>query len=327
MVVVVFTSKKALTSKLEPLAKSRVFDFSIKSPDQYKKTSSVSTGNLLFYLDSSDFSEKDILKAVRSCRNSGNKRIGIIDQATVYKDPARLFHEGAADYIGKLAIQTNLTSQRIRGAINYCDFPEEPPAINIKKEISRDWKLSGKSWKNIKSGQEYTFCFMFVEIDLLDEWRKKSGRAHLDEVKAQFQKHIQQVCARIDGKLWMWMDLGGLILFPFDGKSCNPILNGLELVVNRTIISAEEFNFHTVIKYRIALHIGNTVYKTRGNTGTIVSDTVNFLFHLGHQFAKAGNFYLTEPVCEFIPKGFEDCFVSAGSFEEMPISRMRLPVS
>ena len=181
-------------------------------------------------------------------------------------------------------------------------------------------------WKNIRSGKEYTFVFLYVEIDLVDEWRKKSGKAHMNEVLTAFHTHIDREVGRLGGKVWMWMESSGLVLFPFDGESIPMIEAGMKLILDRTIISAEYYTYNTLITYRMAIHVGNTVYRPRGDTGTLVSGTVNFLFHLGQKFLKPGNFLVTETAAPFIPEGLADCFRPAGTFEQTKILRMRLPV-
>ena len=327
MKVIVFSTKQSLIGKLKPVEKTRLFDYRTADPKDLKKTLADAQGQALVYLDTSQFTLAQITRTLKTSVENNAFRIGIIDGAGTIEDPGTLFHLGAVDYLSKKIVQQGVSAPRFQKAISFCDFEEISEEETARKAPESTWKLSGPSWTNVKSGNEYTFCFMFVEIDLKDEWKNKSGRAHLDEVKAAFQKHVQKFAGALSGKIWMWMDLGGLILFPFDGKRCDPILDGISLILNRPIISAEEYRYHTTISYRLALHIGNTIYRSRGNTGTIVSDTVNFLFHLGQKFAQPGNFYLTEPVTRFIPEKFEECFVPAGTFEEIPISRMRLPVS
>lgn len=322
--LVVFTTKKTFSEKLASLKRSKLVSFSIENPGTIDARVSAARTPLMAYLDIGNFSSKEIEN--RIAQSNEFLKIGIIDSAGVVGDPAALLHAGAIDYIGKKLLQEGITAKRLKNVVEYCDYPVGTGDIDRHIQNRIQWKLSGSDWKNVKSGQEYTFCFMFVEIDLIDEWKRKSGAAHLDEVRSIFQKHIHQFAEQLSGKIWMWMDLGGLILFPFDGKRCDPILSGIRTVLNRTVISADHYRYNTLISYRTALHIGNTVYKSRGNTSTIVSDAVNFLFHFGHQFAQPGNFYLTEPVIPFIPEGFEDCFTHAGEFEDVEIRRMRLPV-
>jgi hypothetical protein len=322
--VIVFTSKPSLIGKLKNLEKTSLFEFRISDPKELKKTITEAEGDTLVYLDTSAFTESQITRTLKSSQEQQLFRLGVLDETGSVDDPGNLIHLGAVDYLSKKTVQQGITASRLNKALSFCGFKEREEAEQAKPDSN--WKLSGTSWKNVKSGQEYTFCFMFIEIDLIDEWKNKSGRRHLDEVKAAFQKHVQEFADSLSGKIWMWMDLGGLILFPFNGKTCEAILGGIRLVLSKPIISAEKYPYHTTISYRLALHIGNTTYRARGHTGTIISDTVNYLFHLGHKFAKPGNFYLTEPVARYIPESLRECFIPADSFEGLAISRMRLPV-
>ncbi len=327
MNVLVFTTSVSLRNAFKAVDKSRSFTIHTEDPKRFRKTLTALRGNTLIYLDASQFSETQITRALKDQTIGEQVRIGIVDKTGIIEDPASLFQQGAVDYLPKALLQRGITATRLKKAVSFCDFTEvqaEEPATTQEKA---DWILSGTSWSGIKSGNEYTFCLMYVEIDLIDEWKNKSGSTHLDEVKAAFHQHMEQFADEFSGKIWMWMDLYGLILFPFDGKKCDQIIECMRLILNRTIISAEKYNYTTTISYTLVLHIGNTIYKSRGNTGTIVSDTVNFLFHTGHQFAEPGNLYLTEPVHQFIPQCLADCFLSSGTFEGVSIRRMRSVVT
>lgn len=123
----------------------------------------------------------------------------------------------------------------------------------------------------------------------------------------------------------MWNEYGGVALFPFETTTCRPVYTAIRMVLNRLIISCEEFPFSTLINYRLALHLGETPYHERGNTGTIVSDTVNFIFHLGQKFAKPGQLYITKEILDRMNGGFRDLFLEEGIFEHRTIYRMRSP--
>jgi hypothetical protein len=129
----------------------------------------------------------------------------------------------------------------------------------------------------------------------------------------------------MNGRVWMWMDFCGLVLIPFDGERCEAVLSCLRMVMNRVIISAEECDLGILLSYRIALHIGNTVYRARGDTGTIISDSINSIFHLGQKFARPGHFLVTENAEPFIPAGVRDLFRSEGVYEGRMIYRLALP--
>lgn len=324
MELAIFTKSKAVKTYFNPLLKSRTHSAEILDPAQLEQVLKQNQSGLFVYVDVSGLEETARDSFLQSFPRRKKIRVGIVDPTGLIDDIGRLFHSGAVDYLGKRALTQTFSAKRLDAALRLMPF-KDSRVDSEKAEVSTDWKLSGNKWSGIRSGQEYTFCFLFVEIDLIDEWKRKSGQEHLDNVKKAFYRHIERVVSPLSGRIWMWMDMGGLVLFPFDGKQCPAILTCFKLVLDRVIISAEEFTYGTIISYRIALHIGNTVYKARGNTGTIVSGDINFLFHVGQKFAKPGHFYLTEPAVRFIPKGLESCFVDAGVFEDVSMTRMKHP--
>ena len=160
---------------------------------------------------------------------------------------------------------------------------------------------------------------------MVEEWKKKSGRAHIDKILDIFHRHIEKTFVPYGGKIWMWMNHGGLVLFPFNGENCTFLEACLRLVLNRRIISIEEYGYNTLITYKMAVHIGNTIYKTRGETGEIISDSINFLFHIGKKYAEKERFYVTESVKPFMPQGLAELFKQNGDFEGVKMYSLRLP--
>lgn len=280
------------------------------------------------YVDLSKKNDAAVKKALTALSKQKDIICGVIDPEGRITDPATLFHDGFADYLGKNTLAQGLDAKRLNRVLTFArrnlpqaEEPEEQAAA-LSDIIS-----SGKGWKYVKPGTEYTFCFMFVELDLTYEWKNKSGKIHLSKVSADFLKFIQKSVEPYQGNVWLWGEFGGIILFPFDGTSVDAIQLCYKLILNRTIISVEDFRYSTPVSIRMALDIGNTVYQKRGETGGIVSDTINFMFHLGKKFLPPGNFYLTDRSRRYIPKGMGGCFQKAGVFENVEIYRMRLPAN
>ena len=71
--------------------------------------------------------------------------------------------------------------------------------------------------------------------------------------------------------------------------------------------------------------IGNLTY-ARENVGSVVSDSLNSIFHLGRDFAQRGHFYATDEVLRFGHPALKDYFLDAGHFEGRRILRMRMPL-
>jgi hypothetical protein len=277
-------------------------------------------GGGLVYIDAWGQTETSVRKLIQFVEKVDGYNFGVIDAKGSIKDPASLFFCGASDYLGRDLCSTGIDTRRLQGA---CEFRGAEIASFIEKEKNgaRAYLLSGDSWDGIKSGNEYTFLFMFIELDNKAEIRKMS-QDYASTILKQYHDYISGMVDQVNGRVWMWMDFGGLVLFPFNGRECPSVTTAFKLMLDNRIVSSEIFNLDIELSCRIALHVGNTVYKSRGNTGTIVSDSINSIFHLGQKFAPQGSLCLTREVYQYIPKGLGRWFIPAGEYEGREILKM-----
>lgn len=323
MNIVIFADGKPVQTAFQKIEKNKLYTVSFFPLGELKKQVKKIPLRSLVYVDLGPMTEPEQKKTITFMEKLSDLMVGYIDSKGSVSDVASLFHRRGADYISKVILKNGIEVKRLKPVIEYGEtlLPE------IEEEVitaaQKDYILSGESWKGVRSGKEYTFCFMFIEMDNQKELKHSFGAQNLEKVIKEFHDYIEKIISPINGKIWMWMDFGGLILLPFDGEKCDAILTSFKLMLNRGIFSVEDFDYDMVFSFRIALHIGNTIYETRGDTGEIVSDSINSIFHLGQKYAKSGNFYLTEDVKEFIPPGLEKSFLDDGTYEGREIIRMR----
>jgi hypothetical protein len=94
------------------------------------------------------------------------------------------------------------------------------------------------------------------------------------------------------------------------------VVSSLKILVAAPVISFETLGLNFPVQFSFALHYGKTVYHAPGKTGTVISDAVNFIFHLGTKRAEPGRLTISgETPAEVIPEGLEDMFAMAGEFE------------
>jgi hypothetical protein len=167
---------------------------------------------------------------------------------------------------------------------------------------------------------------MYIELENKVGLKKNLSDVLIGAADNAFRSYIEQSVSRYMGRVWIWNDFEGIVLFPFDGTSCDAVSVCFGIVLSRKIYSVENPYFNRLLSFSIALHLGNTVYRRSGDTGTIISESINTVFNVGRKFGEQGNFYLTRQVLEYAPPGMEDCFVPAGRFEGFEIIRMRLPI-
>ncbi len=323
-VIYLFSKNRKVLSFFAKLKKSRTFSLVIYNPVNYRKILSSETGRIFAYIDLSGFSPAQKNKLMTFIFRQRKFDFGIIDPENRIKDPASLFFKGASDYIPKSALTGEISVKRVKEAVSF--YAQEGPESFPENQDTEDGVRTGSDWNTIRTGQSYTFIFMFIEIDILEEWIANSGKTHLESIMDYFYSHLTEVINPINGRIWIKTKYGALVLFPYSGSATPVILESFKLMLNKLIISAEVYPFKTILSYRIALDLGTTTYMDRGNTGNIVSDSVNYIFHLGNQYIEKGNFYLTNRIFEDVPPGLTDYFVRSEDFQGKTIHRMKLPL-
>ncbi len=319
MEVYIFSDIKNIDKYFEDIKKTKRAMLNILPAADLKKIKRIAPPGSIIYADLSSYKKKDLPGIMKFLARLTDYRYVVMDPEGIADDIADFFHNGASDYIGKKILKKGITRGRLSRAM---EFRKPECVAETQSSSIANYISSGNDWANIMSGRIYTFCFMFVELDNIDEL-KFFGMEHFTRVMVSFRSYLEDIIKPINGKIWIWNDTGGLILFPFDGKKCDAIETALMLMINRRLLSAEITQIDITLSYHIAMHIGNTVYKSSGETGTIVADSINFIFHLGQKYAEPCNFYITEDVFRITPKGFLGCFLKAGEYEERNIFRMR----
>jgi hypothetical protein len=239
---------------------------------------------------------------------------------------ALLFHNGASDYVGRRLLSDGMSVKRILKASGLRTIEGVVRIPTVSTIDGQKAIPSGADWSRVRSGREYTFGMMYIELDRQSALKNKLSEGQLNTLMSSFQAYIERSVAKYSGRIWIWNDFGGLVLFPFDGGRSEVPVVCLKLMLSRKIFSVEETGLDTILSYRIAFHIGNTVYKRKGDTGTIVSKSINAIFHLGQKYLHEGQFYMTEEALKLSHEGIRDSFLPVGNYEGYDIYRMKLPL-
>lgn len=325
MEIVIFTDSKTTEKGFASFTKKKENSLTLFPVKKMKSELAKLPAGTAVYIDITTVQVKDHVKTLALLVSRKDILAGVVDQKGVLIDIASFFHKGGADYIGKDLFKKGFPVDRVK-ALTEFRGDAAAAAAGCAETVSNDKSIipSGGDWTKISQGSEYTFCMMFIELDRKNEIKKSQFGAGAANPVEIFRSYVENHIQGANGKIWMWMESGGLILFPFDGKSCgDALVAGFRMMLNRKIYSIEQSIFNTLLSFRIAVHIGNTVYKKRGDTGTIVSDSINSIFHLGQKFAEPGNLYLTEHAHRYSPEGLKSHMKTIGQFEGREIFRMK----
>jgi class 3 adenylate cyclase len=245
------------------------------------------------------------------------------------KDVALLFLNGAVDYLGIHQCKAPISLQRIKSVNSFLGkngkIGKGRPPSTEKNDTIAPAPPPAKNWDKILSGTEYLFYMMFIELDGYKDINERLDDAEVEELLANFQNTVGKYIAGENGRLWIWNDFGGIILFPFSVKLEGIVSACMRLMLSRRIVSIEQSSQKLLLSFRIVVYAGSTTYRERGKTGRIVSDAVNSLTHIGSRFAEPGRFFLSKELYQQLSSAFQECFTEAGCYENTLLYRMKLP--
>ena len=326
MNIVLFTDRNNVEKKFSTVKRSRVHVFSCHPRSELrKKVKTIDCGSFL-YVDIAGYEDAELRRLLTYLSRLKDYRYGIIDTEGKIRDVAGLFHNGVSDYVNRRLLSEGMSVRRIGKAAllrSGDTFLNKPMVSSIDGQKAIP---SGRDWSSVRSGHEYTFGMMYIELDRQAALKNKLSEGQLNSLMSSFQNYIERSVAQYSGKIWIWNDFGGLILFPYDGRQSEAPVVCLRLMLARKIFSVEETGLDTILSFRIAFHIGNTVYKRKGDTGTIVSKSINAIFHLGQKYLHEGEFYITEEALNLSHEGIRGSFARVGNYEGYDIYSMKLPL-
>ena len=319
----VFTARMAELQRNAGFKGRTAADLDLRPLADFRKQLASMEDEPVVYVDIRGLTGKERTKLLALISANQSVRVGIIDPAGSVKDVAALFHAGVVDYIGKALISSGIPAERRAAAAAFAGDEE--------REQGDEPGTAGRQgstdiWAEVQPGREYTFAFLFVEVDDAEELKKRHEPDNLAAAMDTFREFVSRIAGQHGGRLWMWSRFGGLILFPLKAESCQAAFCGVRILLSSIFYDVEESLLPGRISFRMALSHGATVYQD-SDTGRIVSDAINTIFHLGRRFAKAGQFVLSSEALDLVPQPLRAFCVPAGAFEGRRILRMLRPSS
>lgn len=265
------------------------------------------------YLDARGLEREALLDAAAWLSGRPGIAWGVVDPDGEVADPAALFFAGATDYLGPGILPVDET--RLRIALGRAHRDDEAP----EPETARSFP----GWAKLREGKEYDFLFCHAAIGEPDRLREAIGEKRLAKLKEAFAAHMAEIAEGIDGKAWILDSQGLLLAFPPKDLPDSPVLAAFELLLDRALVGYEVFKLEVPLTFRFAFHAGKAPWRPPGATGTVVSEDVNFIFHLANRGGHDGRITLSQACADAVPSQLADVFQPAPAFEghEILISR------
>ena len=289
------------------------------------------------YFDISGLSPVQLKKALGKLKKSSISFWGIIDPKGVVRDPGSFFFEGSGDYIGPAIIKKGLNKKRFSAAFSWAagrksagsaagtGAPIKGNEAAIKRKTLKLEAGKFEGWKSIRTGTHGLFLFLFVTLSGKSSLRSLVGEAAFITLKNKLRDVLQQGFREADALLWMETEDSGLFLIPPKRANCKiAIETAYKMILNSRLIGMEKLDLAVPVDFTFALHFGHTVFQAPGKTGDIISEAVNYIFHLGAKKAEPGRLTISDDVPkEAIPEKLLELFNPAGIYEGIPIRHSR----
>jgi len=286
------------------------------------------------YFDISGFSAAEIKTAVTKIKKSCKDSLwGVIDSKGIVKDTAQLFFDGASDYIGSSFIKETETidNKRLKEAASWRrDSAVTAAAANAAK-IETNGEASGflksgiklpaasafPGWKKIETGKTMPFYFLYCSLQGKVPLDSRLGDKVIAQIHQKFAALLSSSFKEADGLLWVDTGKDFLFLLPPRIKSAEAAIKTcISMIAAAPLSVMEIFGITIPASYIFALHYGSISYKPPGKTGTVVSDAVNSIFHLGAKKSEPGRLTVSAAIPDVsIPKQLWDLFIPNGEYE------------
>ena len=242
---------------------------------------------------------------------------GVLDRDGEAEDPAALFFAGAGDYVGPALFKAGLGPGRLEEALVYAGLAEGEAGDDPEDSGAGVPRGMGgfPGWSSLEEGAEVSVRFCYAAIGDQKGLLERIGDKRLDKLKEDFAAFLEPWSKECGGLVWIKESLGCLLLFPPLDEGMNPVLAAFRLLLDRALIGYEIFKLEVPMTFRFAFHAGHTTWKKPGATGSVVSEDVNFVFHLGMKAAGDSYILASADAEKAVPPSLREFFVAAGDFE------------
>jgi hypothetical protein len=241
---------------------------------------------------------------------------GVLDREGKSEDPAAFFFAGASDYIGPALFKAGLGPGRLGEALAYAGLVDaDAPVEGADGAEGPAGCPAFPGWASLEEGVDVAVRFCYAAIGDQRGLLERIGDKRLDKLKEDFAAFLESWSKECGGLVWIKEGSGCLLLFPPQDEGMNPVLASFRLLLDRALIGYEVFKLEAPLSFRFAFHAGRTMWRKPGETGRVVSEDVNFVFHLGMKAAGDGYILLSAEAGGSVPACLRDLFSPAGDFE------------
>jgi hypothetical protein len=244
----------------------------------------------------------------------------VIDRTPVLADPAALFWQGACDYLGAGAPEGVVDQVRLAAIQAYAERMENHVP---RSNHHRAHQGSFPGWDALSEGNTYELCAFFTGVWDADGLRTRLGEQRFARFKAAALGVVNLIIQEHGGLLWISDDQSFLALFPPELAS-QLVVSSMRVLANMRLISYEQLRLEQEVGcLYFCLMRCKLPWQKPGQTGNVISDALNYMYHLGRKFTPACTIDLVDDVAETLEPRLKAFFLDVGNFENRSIHRFQ----
>ncbi len=273
---------------------------------------------LLLYIDFASMGRRSLPELIERLSAARRLHWAVIDRGRVISDPAALFHAGALDYIGPEATEGFITPQRVETVLAYAARSD---ALGSKAKGHKARMPAFQSWNSMVEGKSYELLVLYLGIWDAEGLRTRLGEGRFSRLKASALGLANGLIQEHGGQLWISDDRSFLALF--QPEALNGLLSScISLLANMRLISYEQFRLEQEVGcLSMALQRCTLPWQKPGQTGTIVSDAINYIYHLGRKYTAPCVIDLVDDAAHELNPRLETLLCAPESFEGKSVRR------
>jgi len=219
-----------------------------------------------------------------------------VDDGVVRGRPVRV--DGLEEFLGKLTLTGVHYDFKTRRVVNACADPDELP-----------------NWGCLKDGREYDLTVASLDIVGNSAKVRKLGVRRMEKLYATLWRFLREKLCTVDGRVWSWAGDGGMIAFALKDHAARAVRFAIELQSTVPVFNLSSSGSPAAdVALRIGIDTGRVRFAIQ--TGSIVSDVINYAAHLEKSAAQPGTVAISAAVHGSLPQRVASVFRFGGNFED-----------
>ena len=171
------------------------------------------------------------------------------------------------------------------------------------------------NWGCLKDGREYDITVASLDIVGNSAKVRKLGTRSMEKLYATLCRFLREKLCAVDGRIWSWAGDGGIIAFALKDHPARAVRFAIELQSTVPVFNLSASGSPTAdIALRLGIDSGRVKFSIE--TGSIVSDVINYAAHLEKSAALPGTVAISRSVYDTLPPRLASVFRFGGIFEE-----------